>query len=117
MIKPKYKLENDLKRFMIRAHREIYGKGPKEAWVKINFNTATFYCFEPLTALEEFLLKTEGGEEEVKMIREKVDVRIKTHLCSEIECLTGIKVLDMVSKVCTSTNCIFGVIHFEENFE
>ncbi len=117
MCKSKNKLENEIKRFIIRFHREVFGKGPKDVWVKINYNTATFYCFEPLTALEEFLLKIEDGEEEVTRIRKKIDDKVKTHICSELELLTGNKVLNIVSKICTNTNCIFGVIHFEQDIE
>jgi len=55
-------LEKVIKRLLIRQHQEVFGKGHDEVWVKANRNLLTFYCGGVLTALEEFFLKSPGGE-------------------------------------------------------
>lgn len=117
MLKTKVILEKELKRVIIRFHQEIYGKGPEDIWVNIKHNIAAFHCSKSITAMEEFLLNIPGGDEEVVQLRKKIMTFIKPRLCSEIEIISGIKVLGMTEEICLKSKSFFGAILFAEHFE
>ena len=110
-------LEKELKRLIVRINREVYGKGPEDVWVQINYNIATFCCSKSLTHMEEFLLSVPGGEEEVLRLRKNVAGYIKPRLLSEIEIACGVKVLRLTADLCVRTKTLFGAILFQDGFD
>lgn len=108
--------ERNIKKLLIKVHRDVFGKGPEEVWVSVTRNVATFYCSNSLTALEEFLLTTPGGEDEVKHLRHKITKYISPTLYSELEKTCGITVLSMTMELCTRSRVLFGAILFQEPF-
>lgn len=109
--------EKRLKKFIIKTHQDIFGKGPEEVWVKVHRNVATFYCSKSLTHMENFLLTTPNGENEVMRIRKNICNYIKPQVCSGIELANGIKVLGLTVELSISSNSMFGAILFQDCIE
>ena len=116
MKKPKETLESEIKRFIIRCHKEIFGKGPEETWVKINHNLATYYCANILTELEEFFIK-QDDEKDVAYLRKRAFALIKNRLVKELEQITEAEVLEVLQTVSINSKSVIGVIHFKINIE
>ncbi|MHB1404313.1 MAG: Na-translocating system protein MpsC family protein [Desulfitobacteriaceae bacterium] len=116
-MKHKSVLEKDLNKLITKLHREIFGKGPDEVWVKIYRNVGTFSCVKSLTSLEEFLLTTPHGVDEVLRLRKVIAANIKSRFCSEVEALCGVKVVSVTGELCIQTNTLYGVILFQDEIE
>lgn len=116
-MKHKSVLEKELNKLITKVHREVFGRGPDEVWVKIHRNVATFSCVKSLTAVEEFLLSTPQGVEEVLRLRKVIAAHIKSRFCAEVESLSGVKVVDVIGKLCIQTNTLYGAILFQEEMD
>jgi len=109
--------EKKIKRIIVKLHQDVFGKGPEQVWVKFNKNMVTFYCSQSLTDVEEFLLTIEGGEDDVKKIREKIFNSLENRFCMEITKACGADVLSLVGKTCMNSKSFYGTVLLEKDFE
>lgn len=116
-MKHKSVLEKDLNKLITKLHREVFGRGPDEVWIKIHRNVGTFSCVKSLTSLEEFLLTTPHGVDEVLRLRQVIAANIKPRFCAEVESLSGVKVVSVTGKLSIETNTFYGAILFHDEIE
>jgi len=112
-----YDLEKEIRKYFIRTHIETFGKGPEDMWVKINRNIGTFFCSGTLTFLEENLRNLPDGPEELLRLRKKIFSSLEQRVLSDIESISGIKVLHVVFGLCMEENILYGAILFKDNVE
>ncbi len=109
--------EKEIKKAMIKIHQETLGKGPEEAWIKINRNIGTFYYSGTLTRLEENLLLIPDGEEEVLRLRRMIIRQQNSFLCEEIKIVAGVEVKEITGKICVHNDIYFGTVLFDKSLE
>ena len=117
MAKSKALIEKEIKRIITGLHKEVFGKGPEELWVKIHRNVATFSCTKTLTPLENYLQSTPEGDNEIARIRMTISKTAKTQLCSEIELACGLRVLGITDEIYICSDVLYGAILFQENID
>jgi len=105
-------LEKEVRRIVIKLHQEIFGKGPDQLWVKVEQSVCMFSFFKTLTPMENFLLKTKGGSEQVQTLRKEILKAANIKLCQELELLHEIKILGDTSEICIETDSVHGAILF-----
>ncbi len=117
MLQPISNLEKELKKLIIKLHLEYFGKGPEDLWIRVHKNIATFYCYKTIIPMEETMLRISNGKEEVILIREKILNHIRPQLYSEIEKVTGCKVLSFSAGLCVEANALHGTILFLQDIQ
>lgn len=103
-------LEKQLRKKIIKIHQDVIGKGPEDVKVLINHNVITFVCTKTLSQIELFLLKTEGGEQEIRELRVKIMEHLKPLITAYLEYRHGIKVLGLTIDVSISADALFGAV-------
>lgn len=117
MVKNKDFMERHIRRIITSLHQEVFGKGPEESWVKINKNIATFSCTKTLTSVENFLLGTKNGKEQVQSLRIKISSAIRERLITEIDIICDINVLSITDDVHIDSDTWFGAVILNKSIE
>jgi uncharacterized protein YbcI len=58
-----------LREGLIKLHKDVTGRGPKDAYVKVFKKCIVFYLEDPLTVLERQLLRSGWGIEKIEELR------------------------------------------------
>ncbi|MFZ7103626.1 MAG: Na-translocating system protein MpsC family protein [Peptococcaceae bacterium] len=110
-------IEREFRKSLINNHKKIFGKGPEEAWVKVNRNIITFSLNGAFSPLEEYLWTEPQGKQDVKIIRQKILEANKAFYIQQVEEICNSKFLTIVEGYCEKTKNIFGALLIEDDLE
>lgn len=107
-------IEKDLTKRLIKCHKQLIGKGPAEACVKVYDNIITLYCCDILTIFERTIVKIPGGEQKILEMRNSILEHWEPKFVADMEREYSLKVLDVSVSFNINENCLFGAILVEK---
>ncbi|KUO53420.1 MAG: hypothetical protein APF76_09270 [Desulfitibacter sp. BRH_c19] len=111
--KSKTFMEKELTKRLIRCHKQLIGKGPAGASVKVYDNIITVYCCDILTSFEKTLQKTSGGDQRIIDSRTSIRECWEPQFVADMEKEYSLRVLDISVSINVNENCLFGAILVE----
>lgn len=106
-----------LREGLIQIHRDVTGRGPKDAYVRLFKKCIVFYLEAPLTVLERQLLYSGWGVEKLDKLRADL---LEVMLPSFQEIITdkvAANIMSSMTKVDTNQQIQYGLIILDQDIE
>lgn len=106
-----------LRESLIQIHKEITGRGPKDAYVRLFKKTIVFCLEDALTALEKQLLDSGWRKEEITRLRMDLLEVIMPQIQEKIREKVLVDILDATTIVLTEQQSQYGLIILDKDIE
>ena len=106
-----------LREGLIKIHKDVTGRGPKDAYVKVFKKCIVFYLEDPLTILERLLLRSGWGIEKIEQLRKDLFEAMLPPFKERITEKIAANVLNAVTVVNARDQDQFGVIILYQDIE
>lgn len=102
--------------FLTDIHKNIFGKGPEEVWVKVESdrNVICFTIKQTSLHIEEYLDGIPDLKEDWINLRKKIVKHEEKEIFAQFKKITGFKPIKLVIDFDTSTNITFGMFLFKK---
>ncbi len=106
-----------LREGLIQIHKDVTGRGPKDAYVRLFKKCIVFYLEDPLTALEQQLLHSGWGVDKIDQLRaDLLEVMLPAFQEKITEKVTA-NIMDYMTKVVADQQAQFGLIILDQDIE
>jgi len=109
--------EASFREAIIKAHKEVTGRGPKDVHVKIFRNMIVFDMEDIFTLLEDRLLGVSGGQENIIRLRNEMNKSLIPLLKEAVEEIVECKVEECVTRVFPHWKSQYGILILDKNIE